>query len=160
VRNKWVVSSKLTIWRLADEQPQCRETDEKRAYVTKLLLKKEHHHHHLHFNDRFSIMAALRSRCGHYIFVLCFLLSSFYFLFFLAYSQPSQIGCLPYCHTWCGLSVNLEYRSEMCCTRLAANTEHKNDAKIDHLPTHHHTTLSVISSQLRHVLTIGKKTCC
>jgi len=48
------------------------------------------------------IMAALRSRRGHYIFVLRFLLSIFY-LFFLAYSQLSQIGCLPYLHTWCGL---------------------------------------------------------
>jgi len=26
---------------------------------------------------------------------------------------------------WCGLSVNLECRSEMCCTRLAGNTERK-----------------------------------
>jgi len=46
------------------------------------------------------VMAALRSRRGHYIFVLWFLsffLSSF---LFLAWSQPSQIGCLPYFHTW------------------------------------------------------------
>ena len=51
---------------------------------------------------------------------LCFILfSSFFLLFFLAYSQWSQIGCLPYFRTWCGLSVNLECRSEMCCTRLA-----------------------------------------
>ena len=28
------------------------------------------------------IMAALRSRCGHYIFILWFLLSSFFFFFF------------------------------------------------------------------------------
>jgi len=28
-------------------------------------------------------------------------------ILFLAYSQPSQIGCLPYLHTWCGLSANL-----------------------------------------------------
>jgi len=39
------------------------------------------------------IMAALRSRCEHYIFVPRFLLSSTYLLsFFLAYSQPAQIG--------------------------------------------------------------------
>jgi len=38
----------------------------------------------------------------------CPVVSSFYLLlFFLAYSQPSQIGCLPYFHTWCGLSANL-----------------------------------------------------
>ena len=32
-----------------------------------------------------------------------------------------EIGCLPYFHTWCGLSANLECRSEMCCTWLAGN---------------------------------------
>ena len=80
------------------------------------------------------------------IFCHCgfFLLSSF----FLAYSQQSQIGCLPYFHTWCGLSANLECRSEMwnfwtlwwfwkkgrktvvwsemCCTWLTENRGHKN----------------------------------
>jgi len=54
-------------------------------------------------------------------FVLWFLLS-----FFLAYSQLSQIGCLPYFYTWCGLSANLGCRSEMCCTRLTRNTRRKN----------------------------------
>jgi len=43
-------------------------------------------------------------RCG--FFFLSF------FLLFLAYSQPSQTGCLPYFHTWCGLSANLECRFE------------------------------------------------
>ena len=47
-----------------------------------------------------------------------FYLSSFFF----SSPQRSQIGCLPYFHTWCGLSANLECRSEMCCTRLAENT--------------------------------------
>jgi len=37
----------------------------------------------LHLLIAFLFMAALRSRCGHYIFALWFLLSSF-FLFFLA----------------------------------------------------------------------------
>ena len=36
----------------------------------------------------------------------------FYLSFFLALSQPLQIGCMPYFHTWCGLSANLECRSE------------------------------------------------
>ena len=58
-------------------------------------------------------MAALCNRAGHYIFVL-----RFFFLlllsFFLAYSQPSQIGCLSYFHTLCGFSANLGCRSEMC----------------------------------------------
>jgi len=70
------------------------------------------------------------SSCG--FFYLLLLTSSF----FLAYSQPSQIGCLPYVyhmshqgHTWCGLGANLECRSEMCCMRLAENTGRKNGQK-------------------------------
>jgi len=60
--------------------------------------------------------------------------SSFLLLssFFLDKSQPSHIGCLPYFHTWCGLSVNLGCRSETCCTRLAENTGCKNDASGHH----------------------------
>jgi len=39
----------------------------------------------------------------------------FFFLsFFHTYSQLSEIRCLPYFYTWCGLSANLECRSEMC----------------------------------------------
>jgi len=101
-------------------------------------------------------MAALWNRAGHYIFVLWFLLCSIFFLlFFLACSQPLQIGCLPYHHTWCGLSANLGYRSETCCTRLAENTGCKKSPKICHLGTIAQLCW-VISSQLRHILTIGK----
>jgi len=57
-----------------------------------------------------------------------------------------------YIDTWCGLSANLECRFEMCCKRLAGNTGRKNDAKIAQI-------CRAMSSQLRHVLTIGKKTC-
>ena len=46
--------------------------------------------------------------------------------------------------------------SEMCCTRLAENTGRKNDAKNCHLGTIAQLCQSV-SSQLRHVSTIGKK---
>ena len=53
------------------------------------------------------VMAAMHSRCGYYIFIPWFL------LFFLASSQWWQSGCLPYFYTWCGLSANLECRSEM-----------------------------------------------
>jgi len=38
------------------------------------------------------------------------------------YTRPSQIGCLTYFHTRCGLSANSGCRSETCCTRLAENT--------------------------------------
>jgi len=74
------------------------------------------------------------------------------YLFFLAYSQPSEIGCLPYFRTWCGLSVNLECMSEMCCTRLAENTGRKN---------RHFGSIAqlcwAVSSQLTRVSTIRKE---
>jgi len=59
--------------------------------------------------------------CGFFFFLL---------LFFLTSSQPSQIGCLPYFHTWCGLSANLRYRSETCGTELAENSGPKKSPKI------------------------------
>jgi len=74
-------------------------------------------------------MGALRSRCGHYIFAL-------WFLYFYLFSPPNLSGCrLPYFYTWCGPSVNLECRSEMCCTWLAANAGPKKVAKNRHLGT-------------------------
>jgi len=68
---------------------------------------------------------------ANYIFALLFLLPSFFFFisFFLACSQPSKIGCLPYFHTWSGLSANLGCKSEMCCTQLAENTGRKSRQK-------------------------------
>jgi len=99
-------------------------------------------------------MAALRSRCRHYILAV---VSSFFlsFFFFFAQSQPSQIGCLPYLHTWCGLSASLGCRSETCCTRLAENSGCKKIAK--NSPSGPITQICwAISSQLRHVSTIGK----
>jgi len=89
-------------------------------------------------------MATLHSRFGHYIFALWFRLSS------SSIFSPSETGCLPYFHTWCGLSANLGCRSETCCTRLAGNAGPKKSPKIRHLGTI--TQLCrVISSQLRHV---------
>jgi len=67
------------------------------------------------------IMVALWNRQT-IIFLPCdFYLSSFF---------PRLISAVgdwmsPYFHTWCGLSANLEYMSEMCCTRLAENTGRK-----------------------------------
>jgi len=60
----------------------------------------------------------------------------FFFLFFLTCSYQSQIGCLPYFQTWCGLSVNLECTSVMCCTRLAENTGCKNSPCVQCTPSH------------------------
>ena len=97
-------------------------------------------------------MAALRSRCGHYIFALWFL-SSFY----LFYPLPNLSGRrLDVYHTSthdCDLSANLECMSEMWYTRLAGNTERKNRR----LRTNTIAKLCrAISSQLRRVSTIGK----
>jgi len=52
-------------------------------------------------------------------------------------SMQSQIGCLPYFDTRCGLSANLECMSEICCTRLAGNTGRKKSPSV-----HHRTPLS------------------
>jgi len=68
------------------------------------------------------------------IFLPCgvFLSSSF----FLSSSNLSGLR-LDVFHTWCGPSANLEYRYEMCCTRLAGNTGRKKSPF-----WHHRTTLS------------------
>ena len=80
------------------------------------------------------IMVALCNKADNYIFALWFLS---FFLFFLALSRRSEIGCLPYIDTWCDLSANLECMSEMCCTWLAENTGSKKSPY-----WHHGTTLS------------------
>jgi len=99
-------------------------------------------------------MAALRSRCGHYIFALWFLLSIFFF--FLPYSQSLQVGCLPCFYTWRGLSANLWCRFETCRTRLAEKDRTQKSPKIRHLCTIAEICWA-ISSQRRHISTIGKK---
>jgi len=100
-------------------------------------------------------MVVLWNRADHYIFillfVLLFLLSSSFFKF-----EPPQLVCLPYFHTWCGVSANLRCRSETCCTWLAEKTGRKRVAKNRHLGTITQICRA-ISSQLRHVSTIGKK---
>ena len=63
--------------------------------------------------------------------IIFVLFRSFFFLFF-----PR----LPYFHTWCDLSANLECRSEMCCTRFTGNAGPKKCQKSPF--AHHRTTLS------------------
>jgi len=72
------------------------------------------------------------------IFLPCgfFFLSLFLLFCFCHLISAVGDGCLPYFHTWCGLSVNLECRSEMCCTRLAENAGRKKSPS-----AHHRTTL-------------------
>jgi len=80
-------------------------------------------------------MAALRSRCGHYIFALWFL--SFYLFFIPRLISAVADWMSTILHTWCGLTANLECMSEMCCTWLARNIGHKKSPS-----AHHRTTLS------------------
>jgi len=63
--------------------------------------------------------------------------------------------CLPYFHTWCGLSANLRRRSETCCTQLAEIAGPKKSPKISHLRTIAQLCWAV-SSQLKHISTTGK----
>jgi len=88
------------------------------------------------------------------IFSCCgFFLSIYLSIFFF----PRLISApAPYFYTWCGLSVNLKCRSEMCCTWLAENTGRKKVAKNRHLGTIAQLCWA-ISLQVRHVSTIGKK---
>ena len=83
---------------------------------------------------------------------IIFLPCGFFLLFFL----PRLISAVAdwmftILHTWCGLSANLECRSEMYCTQLSENTGCKN---------RHFGAIAqfcrAISSELRHVSTIGK----
>ena len=86
-------------------------------------------------------MAALSNRAGH--------------IYFHPVVSSSSSSSLPYFHTWCGLSVNLECRSETCYARLAENTGRKKSPKSRHLgtiPRH----CRAISSQLRHLSIIEK----
>ena len=83
---------------------------------------------------------------------------SFFFLsfFLLAYCQQSEIGCPPYFHTWCGHSVNLECRSEMCCIWLAESTGCKKLRKCCHLHIISVQLCQAVSSLLKNVSTIVK----
>ena len=88
----------------------------------------------------FFFMIALWNRADHYILPCGFFFFHLSFFFFPRLISPSQIGCLPYFHTWCGLSANLRCRPETCCTRLAGNTGSKSRQKSP--SGHHRTTLS------------------
>jgi len=76
-------------------------------------------------------MAALRSRCGHYIFALWFLSSNFFpRLISAAADWMSTILR----HMVCP-SANLDCRYEICCAWLAGNAEPKKSPKSRHLGT-------------------------
>jgi len=81
-----------------------------------------------------------------YIFSCC----DFYLSFF-----PGLISATgDWMSTWCGLSANLECMSEMCGTRLAANTGRKKSSF-----WHHRTTLSGCIFATKARIHNRKKTC-
>ena len=87
---------------------------------------------------------------------------SFYLSIYLSFFFPRLISAaagwmstILWHMVWCGPSANLECRSERRCTRLAANAGPKKVAKNRHLCTIPQLCRA-ISSQLRHVSTIGK----
>ena len=108
-------------------------------------------HHHLNGTWRLYFLWPPCVADADIIFLPCGFYLSFFFIF-LTKSQRSQTGCLPYFHTRCGLSANLECTSETSCIRLAENTGRKN---------RHLSTIAqlcwAISSQLRHVSRTEKK---
>jgi len=69
--------------------------------------------------------------------------------------QHTVVLVSPYLHTWYGLSANLQCRSETGCTRFAANTGRKKVFKKSSMGTIAQVCRA-ISSQLRHISTIGK----
>ena len=99
-------------------------------------------------------MVALWNRADHRYFHAVF--CSFFFFSSANLSRRRLDVCHTSMHTWCGLSANLRCRSETCCMRLAEKTECKKVAKNRHLGTIAQLCRA-ISSQLRHVSTIGKK---
>jgi len=118
------------------------------------LIYKSLKHTQLHTDgQRYLTLLWPPCRAGHYILQLWFLSSSFFLI-----SSPILSGRrLDVYHTsrHNNLSANLECMSEMCCTRLAENTGRKNYAKKSP-SVYHRTIYPGISSQLRHVSTIGK----
>ena len=118
----------------------------------------DHRHRHARYTSSIVslIMTAVCNRTGHYIFALWFLLLLSFYLFSSPILSRHRLDVVPYFYTWCGPSANLECRSETCCMQVAGNAGPKKSPKSRHLGTI--TQLYVaISSQLRHVSTIGKK---
>jgi len=101
-------------------------------------------------------MAALRSRCGHYILPCDFYLSSSSFFPRLISAVGDWMSTiLPHIHrihrrqhaftneNWCGLSANLECM-ETCCTRLAEIQDAKMTQKIAiYAPSHNFLGLNL-----------------
>jgi len=101
-------------------------------------------------------MVALWNRADHYIFALWLLLLSFFLSSFFSSPNLSRRRLDVWTH---GVAlVRISDAGLKSATRGLLKTQ---DAKkLPKSPSgHHRTTLSAISLQLRHVSTIGKKTC-
>jgi len=85
--------------------------------------------------------------------------------FFPRLSQRSEIGCLPYFHTWCGLSSNLECRSEVNSTQVndvlhVARWKYRTQEIAKNWPSgHHRTKLSGCRFATKACIDNWKKTC-
>jgi len=90
-----------------------------------------------------------------YIFILSFVLLFFFHRLISAVAYWMHVYHTSF-DTWCDPGANLECRSETCCARLAGNAGPKKSPKSRHLGTIAQVCRA-ISSQLRHVSTIGKK---
>jgi len=99
-------------------------------------------------------MAALHSRCGHYIFLTCGFYLSFFLFFF---SSPNVSGRrLNVYHTSThGVALVRIWNAGLKCAGPLEIHDAINDAKNHHLGTIAQLCRA-ISSQLRHVSTIGK----
>jgi len=89
-----------------------------------------------------------------YIFQLWFLSS--FFLFFLACSLKSQIGCLSYFHTCLNANLECGCGSEISCTQFTVNTGCKKLPKNSHLCIIAQLCRA-ISLQLRHIFINNRK---
>jgi len=101
-------------------------------------------------------MVTLWNRADHYIFILWFLSIFFFFFFFPRLISAAAHWMSTILRHMGGPSANLECRSETCCAQLTVNAGPKKSPKIGHLGTIAQLC-QAISSQLRHVSTIGKK---
>ena len=99
-------------------------------------------------------MVALWNRADHYIFMLWFVVVVLLLFSRLISAATDWMSAILPHMVW--LSANFRCRSETCCTWLAENAGRKKVAKNRHLGTIAQLCRA-ISTQLRHVSTIGKK---
>ena len=104
-------------------------------------------------------MAALRSRCGHYIFIQWFLLFSLFFFFFSSHNLSGRRLDVYHTSTHGVTLAQIQNVGLKCAAHGSLEMQDaKKSPKIRHLGTITHL-YRAMSSQLRHISTIRKKTC-